>query len=1192
MSRRRAAAGARKPKVIYPTSTQPNPDPYDSVPTMNIADSGMLKRTLAQSRQSWTHGAFTRFYPEPPVGGASGKKYKTEVTPAGTCTVCIGPHMFLDTKFFTVYNPPPPPPPRSSSPSSSGPTLSGQLEFLDEEHVHTPSLFMGASPGPIPERVIELIMARTAGTPLPPELEEENATEEREAAAALAASSLSTRTTTETTAAITAAISEAIASEAESKDLRSTSEATAMDVDKDESSMDIDAPRSVSGEGANHTTTSEQTLVLTAEAKEDAAMAEPDTGDRAAEDKALSLLSGAATPLSVSAPPGGSKQKLASKSSRPRYQVIFEFKENPGVRWLFPTETSLELTPAEDNEPAKISSSFYLTIQDNKNLLSDGTLPSTTSTPSSQATTMVILQVTNELWEGLDRSVMDSSLVYRAMMDKMRHIPVRSYIRYTLPVTFTNEDLAPMGLWKLPDNKVVTIKSLQPPKRRNEPNGGRQSKPKRPKAVHEPPPPPIIRPSKKSLAPAPAPAPTPTSKSPKPPKPTPNIPVDGRACHYCGTRDTPMWRRGPDGTKTLCNSCGISWKRGKIEIDSDNGANVSPPTPTAPTRSRAPVSQALAASPAPASPAPAPVRASTPPPPPPAKAPAPPAKTSAPPPVKVPARAPTPQTPVVAPAPITTADAAIAILKEALADEQLMANGRPKYVDASDLRHAYRGGALKRHDPYLSSSSSYSDDDSDDMMPEVELVPLPSKKQRFSKGSPISSGGPKLVPINQISATNSKPNTKAALKTGTEKEKDKDTPASTTTTATTTPTGTPTVTSTATMVVHSNITTTDIGATAATTATKPAAIVTSTSAITTTATLVNSIPASLESTPPTSAGSSITAEHVSAPRAASSALTAPAAPAPTVASVVPVVPVAPTKPARSMAKTPGTKEKTPKSTTTAPKTTKKTAASVVGSTNASPTTSTPGTMTPPWTTSTKQSPSTAAVAKMTLLKSPSTTTSSSTTRHATNSSSTAASPSGHIEDGLSLYPTKNLYTNNTATFPLHFPTISIAFGPHNAQYTYPNCAVVLFENHFQIKLIQQTGTTAERTEIDIWKEAIESTEFHVVDAGDGENMIVLKALLRQFLSRFDKELLNPDKEESLIVFRFRERLDGGGPPVKPLLEQWLTTEIPVATPVETPVGTPRAISTAGVSSTSSSVHSSASTTPTTRTGVPSVAPTH
>lgn len=72
-----------------------------------------------------------------------------------------------------------------------------------------------------------------------------------------------------------------------------------------------------------------------------------------------------------------------------------------------------------------------------------------------------------------------------------------------------------------------------------------------------------------------------------------------------------------------------------------------------------------------------------------------------------------------------------------------MANGRRKYVDTSlDMRPAYRSGAhsrrtsmaLKRHDPYLSSSTSNSDDDSDDMMPEVELVPLPSKKQRFSKG--------------------------------------------------------------------------------------------------------------------------------------------------------------------------------------------------------------------------------------------------------------------------------------------------------------------------------------------------------------------------------------------------------------------------------------------------------------------------
>ncbi|KAG0092883.1 hypothetical protein BGZ93_008122 [Podila epicladia] len=1106
-SRRRAAGSGRKPKAIYPTSTQPNPDPYDSVPTMSIADSGMLKRTLAQSRQSWTHGAFTRFYPEPPRAG--GKKHSPEVTPAGTCTVCIGPHMFLDTKFFTVYNPPPPP--RSLSPNAD-PTLSAQQELMEEEHIHTPSLFMGAMPGPIPERVIELIMARTAGTPLPPELEEENATEEREAAAA-ASSLLSTLTTTETTAAITAAISEAIASE-ESKDFDAT-EASAMDVDKDESSMDIDVP--VISVEANHTIHSEQTLgvQLTTEAKEDTVMAEPDTVSGTAlktesENKALSL-SGTSTPLSVSTSLGGPKQKSASKSSPPRYQVIFEFKENPGVRWLFPSETSLELTPAEDNEPAKISSSFYLTTHDDRKPPSDGTSPSPTKT-SSQATTMVILQATNELWEGLDRSVLDSSLVYRSMMEKMRHIPVRSYIRYTLPVTFTNEDLAPMGLWKLPDNKVVTIKSLQPPKRRSEPNGGRQSKPKRSKPVHEAPV--VVKPSKKIMVPTPI------------PKQIVNKPSeDGRACHYCGTRDTPMWRRGPDGTKTLCNSCGISWKRA--------------PPPKAPG-----------------------------------------------------ARAPTPAQMPAAPVPIiTTADAAIAILKESLADEPLMANGRRKYVDSTlDMRPAYRSGAhsrrtsmaLKRHDPYLSTSSSYSDDDSDDMMPEVELVPLPSKKQRFSKGSPISSGGPKLVPINQI-ATNSRPSTKSAFAktTGTEKEKEKDT-LTTTSTPSTTPTTTSTVTS-PTTAVTSNTTTADTGATGTTSVAKPASV-TSTSTTTAATALVNSIPVS-DSTPPTSASSSTTTEHVSNPRSSSASATH-VAPVPTVASVANVPTSAPTKPARSTVKSTGTKEKAPK-TTTAPKITKKAAAAAagVGSANASPTSSTPGAMTPPLTTSTKQSPPTSAMAKTTLLKSPSATATASaatTIKHASQSSTASASPGHTAEDGLSLYPAKNLYTNNTATFPLHFPTISIAFGPNNAYYTYPNCAVVLFENHFQIKLMQ--GGTAERTEIDIWKEAIESTEFHVVDVGDGESMIVLKALLRQFLTRFDKELLNPDKEESLIVFRFRERLDGGGPPVKPLLEQWLTTEIPVATPVDTPVGTPKGTPTVGIPSTSSSVHSSASTTPTAKTG--------
>lgn len=28
-------------------------------------------------------------------------------------------------------------------------------------------------------------------------------------------------------------------------------------------------------------------------------------------------------------------------------------------------------------------------------------------------------------------------------------------------------------------------------------------------------------------------------------------------CHSCSIRETPEWRRGPDGARTLCNACGL-----------------------------------------------------------------------------------------------------------------------------------------------------------------------------------------------------------------------------------------------------------------------------------------------------------------------------------------------------------------------------------------------------------------------------------------------------------------------------------------------------------------------------------------------------------------------------------------------------------------------------------------------------------
>ncbi|XP_028758057.1 GATA transcription factor 18-like [Neltuma alba] len=47
------------------------------------------------------------------------------------------------------------------------------------------------------------------------------------------------------------------------------------------------------------------------------------------------------------------------------------------------------------------------------------------------------------------------------------------------------------------------------------------------------------------------------------PRRAPEANCDRRICtnYNCRTRNTPMWRRGPLGPKTLCNACGIQYKK-------------------------------------------------------------------------------------------------------------------------------------------------------------------------------------------------------------------------------------------------------------------------------------------------------------------------------------------------------------------------------------------------------------------------------------------------------------------------------------------------------------------------------------------------------------------------------------------------------------------------------------------------------
>lgn len=53
--------------------------------------------------------------------------------------------------------------------------------------------------------------------------------------------------------------------------------------------------------------------------------------------------------------------------------------------------------------------------------------------------------------------------------------------------------------------------------------------------------------------------------------------ADEYVCSDCGTLDSPEWRKGPKGPKTLCNACGLRWaKKEKKRTGIDDGKDNSP----------------------------------------------------------------------------------------------------------------------------------------------------------------------------------------------------------------------------------------------------------------------------------------------------------------------------------------------------------------------------------------------------------------------------------------------------------------------------------------------------------------------------------------------------------------------------------------------------------------------------------------
>lgn len=54
-------------------------------------------------------------------------------------------------------------------------------------------------------------------------------------------------------------------------------------------------------------------------------------------------------------------------------------------------------------------------------------------------------------------------------------------------------------------------------------------------------------------------------------------------CHSCNRAETPEWRRGPDGARTLCNACGLHYAKLTRKVGANKasglGSNLKPKTP-------------------------------------------------------------------------------------------------------------------------------------------------------------------------------------------------------------------------------------------------------------------------------------------------------------------------------------------------------------------------------------------------------------------------------------------------------------------------------------------------------------------------------------------------------------------------------------------------------------------------------------
>ncbi|KAL7314875.1 hypothetical protein PS15m_006390 [Mucor circinelloides] len=511
-------------KYEIPTESEPNP--------ADKCKDGVLLLSLLQSRLNWTNAVFARYKTDPvqqPKRTSNTRRKWPNMKYLGTCTLQLGAHLYENTNFYEatrtdswkdiaikqgLMKPAPPPPTPQVNPENKPdvvmqdaiPQPEGNPDVVMEEAEKDTVVGGGEKKDAVMEKVDEKQAPEANETPsaVPEQSSSKEADTEKPQEQPQTPPELNTKNEPQAETSVSA----------------DTQAATSETSKKPENVVPNVHPQ------ASGTTESQQ----------------PETQPQEIPDEKLTFV-----------------------------DIVFELKEFPNERFIFPKDAIIQSTVTGPNpDDCFIIASFVLPLdmaqtdeffqkpkekilkygeacqlpcikdyyQENtarESRAADPPLPLDSYQPINIRMTNAKLITA----DALKAYVHKTEVVRKSMKDKMKHFPKRTYLKFDLSEDETRAHEIRELIKRASVAPDISTGPVQAEKKRNEIlNAIRLGKRERDEKFES-----------------------------ELPKNKMNARDDGfMKCAYCSTKQTSMWRSGPGGHGTLCNSCGLQWRRGEILV--------------------------------------------------------------------------------------------------------------------------------------------------------------------------------------------------------------------------------------------------------------------------------------------------------------------------------------------------------------------------------------------------------------------------------------------------------------------------------------------------------------------------------------------------------------------------------------------------------------------------------------------------